>query len=297
MGERLTTMTGRTKLIGIIGYPIRHSLSPFMHNAVFEAMGLDYSYIPLEVKPRRLRSAVKAVRLLGFCGFNVTIPHKQRIMAFLDRLTPEARRIGAVNTVEIQNDRLVGHNTDGRGFLQAFVEETGRSVKDRRVLILGAGGAARAVAFQLTQEGVAAIMIANRSPARAKRLVRDLQRPTIRCAASVLPWTETALRAGVRQTDIVVNATSVGMGPADPPLLPSNVLRSAHIVYDLVYQPPVTSLLKQAQAAGAQAINGLGMLIHQGALSFEIWTGRRPPVEVMQEALHRVILRRRSADG
>lgn len=275
----------RTKLVGIIGYPIRHSLSPVMHNAAFESMGLDFCYIPLEVEPRRIRPAVNALRSLGFCGFNVTVPHKRRIMALLDRLTPEARLIGAVNTVEIRRGRLIGHNTDGRGFLRAFMEETGEPVVRKRVLILGAGGAARAVAFQWAMEGGGAVTIANRSSARAAELVRDLRKPPVRCSAAVLPWTDASIKAGVRQADIIVNATSVGMKPDDPPLLPPNVLKPGQIVCDLIYKPPVTLLLKQAQSVGARALNGLEMLVHQGALAFEIWTGQRPPIQVMREAL------------
>ncbi|HEY5594932.1 MAG TPA: shikimate dehydrogenase [Nitrospiria bacterium] len=287
------TVTGRTKLVGIIGYPIRHSLSPLMHTAAFEAMDLDYCYIPLEVAPRRIRSAVKAIRVLGFCGFNVTIPHKRRILAWVDRLTPDARLIGAVNTVEIRHGRWIGHNTDGRGFLRAFVEETGEPIPGKRVLILGAGGAARAVAFQWALEGGAAVMIANRSSARAAELVRDLRRPPVQCSASVLPWTEASLKAGIRQADIIINATSVGMKPDDPPLLPDGVLGPRHVVCDLIYKPPMTVLLKQAHASGAKAINGLGMLAHQGALSFEIWTGQRPPIGVMREALRQGLLGRK----
>ncbi|MBI3610951.1 MAG: shikimate dehydrogenase [Nitrospirae bacterium] len=278
-------MTGRTTLVGIMGYPIRHSLSPLMHNAAFEALGLDCRYIPLEVKPRQVRSALNALRRLGFRGFNVTIPHKRRILSFLDRLTPEARFIGAVNTVEIRNGRLIGHNTDGRGFYRAFAEATGRSLRGKRTLILGAGGAARAVAFQSTLEGAASVAVANRSLARAAGLIRDLRRRTRRCAVSVLPWTDAALTWGVGQADVVINATSVGMSPTDPPLLLSRVLRPDQIVCDLVYQPPITPLLREARRAGATAVGGLGMLVHQGALAFEIWTGRRPPIEIMQEAL------------
>ncbi|MBI3596575.1 MAG: shikimate dehydrogenase [Nitrospirae bacterium] len=283
-------MNGRTRWLGIIGYPIRHSLSPLMHNAAFEALDMDYCYIPLAVEPRRMRSAVDALQWLGFRGFNVTIPHKQRIMAFMDRLTPEAKLIGAVNTVEIQRDRLIGHNTDGRGFLGALREETGRSVAGLRVLLLGAGGAARAVAFQLALDGVRTLLIANRSSERAQGLARNLRRSSVQCSVSVLPWAEEALKTGAQQSDIIINATSVGMNPADPPLLSSTILRPHHVVCDLIYKPPMTALLKQAQKAGAMTISGLGMLVHQGALSFEIWTGRRPPVDVMREALHQAIM-------
>jgi len=283
-------MDGRTRWLGIIGYPIRHSLSPLMHNAAFEALDMDYRYISLAVEPRRIQSAVNALQTLRFRGFNVTIPHKQRIMAFMDRLTPEAKLIGAVNTVDIQHDQLVGHNTDGRGFTRAFREETGRTVSGRRVLLLGAGGAARAVAFQSVLDGVRTLLIANRSSQRAQGLARDLHRLSIPCDISVLPWTKGALKSGTQQSDIIINATSVGMNPLDPPLLSSAILKPHHVVCDLIYKPLLTALLKQAQTAGATAVSGLGMLVHQGALSFEIWTGRRPPLDIMREALRQVLV-------
>jgi shikimate dehydrogenase len=287
--EKDSLMNGRARWLGIIGYPIRHSLSPLMHNAAFEALDMAYSYIALEVEPPRMRSAVNALQSLGFRGFNVTIPHKQRIMAFLDRLTPEAKLIGAVNTVEIKRNRLIGHNTDGRGFTWAFRDETGRSVAGQRVLLIGAGGAARAVAFQLVLDGVRTLLIANRSSQRAQGLARNLRRLSNRCDISVLPWIEEAFKTGAQQSDIIINATSVGMNPFDPPLLSSAILSPHHVVCDLIYKPLVTALLKQAQTAGATAVSGLGMLVHQGALSFEIWTGRRPPVEIMREALRQAL--------
>jgi shikimate dehydrogenase len=261
-----------------------------MHNAAFEALDMDYCYIALAVEPRRMRSALNALQSLGFRGFNVTIPHKQRIMDFMDRLTPEAKLIGAVNTVEIQRDRLIGHNTDGRGFTSAFREETGRSVAGQRVLLFGAGGAARAVAYQLVLDGVRTLLIANRSSQRAQGLARNLRRLSIRCAISVLPWTEEAFEKGAQESDIIINATSVGMNPFDPPLISSTILGPRHVVCDLIYKPPVTVLLKQAQTAGATAVSGLGMLAYQGALSFEIWTGRRPPVDIMREALRQALV-------
>jgi len=284
-------ITGRTKLVGIIGCPIGHSLSPVMHNAAFEAMDLDFLYIPLEVELRRIRLSLKALRKLGFCGFNVTIPHKRRILAFLDRLSPEARLIGAVNTVEIREGRWIGHNTDGRGFLRGFVEKTGESISGRRILVLGAGGAARAVAFQCVLESGAALTILNRSSSRAEELVRDLRRLPGRCSVTTHPWSGASLRAGAREAEIIINATSVGMKRNDPPLLPPNVLRPDHIVCDLIYKPPVTPLIRMAQLKGAKAINGIGMLVHQGALAFEIWTGRRPPPGVMEGALREGLLK------
>ena len=290
IGEKASLMDGRTRWLGIIGYPIRHSLSPLMHNAAFEALDMNYCYIALAVEPRRMRSAVNALQSLGFRGFNVTIPHKQRIMAFMDRLTSEAKLIGAVNTVEIQRDRLIGHNTDGRGFTGALREETGCSVTGQRVLLLGGGGAARAVAFQLILEGVRTLLIANRSSQRAQGLARNIRRLSNRCAISVLPWDEGALKKCAQESDIIINATSVGMNPFDPPLLSSTILRPHHVVCDLIYKPPVTALLKQAKKAGATAVSGLGMLVHQGALSFEIWTGRRPPLDIMREAIRQALM-------
>jgi len=277
----------RTELLGIIGFPVSHSLSPLMHNAVFESMGMDYCYLPLEVEPSRLRSALSAVRHLRFRGLNVTIPHKQRIMAFLDEITPEAELIGAVNTVEIRKGRLIGHNTDGRGFLKSLREDAGVSVRGNRILILGAGGAARAVAFQSALEGAASVQIANRSPARAAGLVRDLARPPLRYSASAVRWSGSSLKDGASNADIIINATAVGLKKGDPSPLPAGVIKPEQVVLDLIYSPPVTSLIRQAIRSGAKAVNGLGMLVHQGALSFEIWTGRPPLIFVMREALLR----------
>lgn len=282
---------GRTRWVGIIGYPIRHSLSPLMHNAAFEALDMDYCYVALAVEPRRIVSAVKAIQRLGFRGFNVTIPHKRRVLPFMDRLTPEAMQIGAVNTVEIQRGLLIGHNTDGRGFIRALREETDHPVSGTRVLLIGAGGAAQAVAFQLAIEGVRSLMIVNRSSPRAWKLARNLQKMSGPCSFSVLPWTPNALKSSAQRADIIINATSVGMNPFDPPLLGSDIMNSGQVVCDLIYNPPVTPLLRQAQIAGAKVISGLGMLVHQGALSFEIWTGRRPPVEIMRETIHQILSR------
>ena len=275
----------RIRWVGIIGYPISHSLSPIMQNAAFEALGLEYCYIPLEVKPAGLRSAVGALRRLGFRGFNVTVPHKQRIIPMLDVLSPEARFIGAVNTVVIQKGRLTGYNTDGRGFMRALNEMAGFSVQGKRALVLGAGGAARAVAYQLAREGAAEVIVANRSLDRVRGLIRDLRESVPRSDATILPWKLSSLKIGAARADLVVNATSVGMRASDPSLLPGYAFRRGQVVYDLVYRPAVTPLMRQAMMAGAHAINGLGMLVHQGALSFELWTARKPSVELMRETL------------
>ncbi|HEY4486027.1 MAG TPA: shikimate dehydrogenase [Nitrospiria bacterium] len=281
-------ITGRTQLTGIVGYPVGHSLSPAMQNAAFEALGLDYCYIPLNVAPARLGAVVQSLRDLGFRGFNVTIPHKESIGVYLDRLTPEARLIGAVNTVENRRGRLIGHNTDGRGFLASLKEDLNLNVRDRKILILGAGGAARAVAFQAALEG-ASLLLANRTRSRVKALARDLVKKIKGVGIISLSWSEKALREAAGQADIIVNATSVGMKTDDPALLPKDSFRPDQIVCDLVYRPLDTVFLTQARLSGARTVNGLGMLAHQGALSFEIWTDRKPPLLVMTGALKKAL--------
>lgn len=278
-------ITGRTRLVAIIGHPVGHSLSPVMQNAAFKSRGLDWGYIPFDVEPRHLKNTVQVLLHLGFAGFNVTIPHKTRIIPLLDRLSREARFIGAVNTVQIHKGRLIGHNTDAEGFFHSLRTEGRRSVRGRRVLVIGAGGAARAVAIRLASEGAGELVISNRSRGRGERLVRDLSKAVPRCPAAYRPLTVPSLRAVVPACHFIINATAMGMDKNRPFLLPKGVLKRSHTVYDLVYRPARTPLLQQAERAGSRAINGLGMLVHQGALAFEIWTGKKAPVKVMKEAI------------
>jgi len=271
-------------VFGVIGWPVRHSLSPAMHNAAFRHLGLDCCYLPFAVSPEHLSRAIEAVLPLGFGGINVTVPHKESVIPFLHEITPDASLIGAVNTVEVVGDRLVGHNTDGDGFLRAL-EEEGISVVGRNILVLGAGGSARSVAVRMAASGVSTLVLANRTEERALML-RDLlcaRFPSVRIRVCGLE--PDSLRKELEETDMVVNTTSVGLKPEDPILIPPEVLRPSMVVYDLIYNPPETPLLKAARAAGAKAVHGLGMLLHQGALAFEIWTGKKAPVEVMRQAL------------
>lgn len=281
-------ITHRTGLLGIIGYPIGHSLSPAMQNAALEATDLDMVYIAMEVPPRRLSPALGAMRALKFRGFNVTIPHKERIIPYLDRLTPEARLIGAVNTVLNRSGRWIGHNTDGRGFSSALSEAAGFSVRERRVFILGAGGAARAVAFRSALEGAAEVTVANRTAARAVSLIRDLAAGRFGLRAVPLGGPPRGWREAVRRADLVVQATSLGMRPDDPLPLPRDYIRAGQVVCDLVTSPPDTPFLKGARGAGAITVNGIGMLVHQGAISFKIWTDREAPLDLMKAAVVRV---------
>lgn len=287
-------VNAQTKLVGIIGWPVEHSLSPVMHNAAFAALGLNWAYVPLPVVPDRLSAAVRGLAALGFQGANVTIPHKETVLPYLDEVSQEARFIGAVNTIVIDGDRLIGHNTDVAGFMQALLAG-GFRPEGTRAVVIGAGGAARAVVYGLLAAGVAAIAVVNRSPQRAEALVEDFAgMPLVSMsglkgarltAAPLSP--RSSLPSLVAEADLLVNATPVGMWPrtGESPW-PDDAPFPRHLwVFDLVYNPPRTRLLSQAQAAGAGTMGGLEMLLHQGAKAFKLWTNRKPPVEVMRTAL------------
>ena len=275
---------GQTMLYGIFGDPIGHSLSPLMHNTAFAHHGIEAVYLPFAVRPSHLRMAVKSIAALQMGGVNVTIPHKQAVLAWMDELSPEARLIGAVNTIHLQDGRLHGYNTDGIGFLHAL-EEGGRAVAGRTVLLLGAGGAARAIAVQLCLSGIGRLLLANRTLARAEDLAAFLKQNISHADISVVTMGESSLAAQLPDTDIVVNATSIGMHPHDPLLLPSTALCPQHLVCDIVYRPLQTPLLRAAQQRGAHTVDGLGMLLHQGAKAFEIWTAHAFPLAMIRARL------------
>ncbi|MEK6690960.1 MAG: shikimate dehydrogenase [Nitrospirota bacterium] len=278
-------ITGMTKIVGIFGYPIEHTLSPFMHNAAFEALGLDYCYIPFSVHPDNLRSAAAAIRILNIVGVNITIPHKEAIIPYLDGLDREAELIGAVNTVLNKDGKLIGYNTDGRGFIKSLKEEGGVNPKGESVMIIGAGGAARAIAFSLAIEGVDKIFINDIISEKAKELS---------CAVSTKTSTEAIhikdLKEGIGETDVLINATPLGMKKKDPLPIATDLLSQGLFVYDIVYNPPETSLLREAKKRCSKTLGGLGMLLYQGALSFKIWTGIEPPVDVMRKAIESKIV-------
>jgi shikimate dehydrogenase len=277
-----------TQLYGIFGYPIGHSLSPLMHNTAFAHHQLDAIYLPFAVHPTQIEIAVKAIRAFGMRGVNITIPHKRAVMAWLDELAPEARLIGAVNTIRRQGDRLCGHNTDGIGFVRSLVE-AGAEVAGRAVLLLGAGGAARAIAVQLCLAGVRRLYIANRTPARADELAAALKQSFSHADISVVALAESSLSILLPHTEIVVNATSVGMHPHERLRFPFDALGPQHLVCDIVYRPLRTPLLEAAQAQGARTVDGVGMLLHQGAEAFELWTGRPFPLALVRAALLQVL--------
>lgn len=266
-----------------------------MHNAAFAALDLPYSYLPFEVHPEGLERAVKAILPLGLRGLNVTIPHKETVIPFLDSLDEEAGRIGAVNTIEVVSRRLIGRNTDGRGFLQSL-READVDPKGLRVILLGAGGAAKAVASALAMASISEMIIVARSARRATELSHRLTAIASHLKITVQPADfKPDKRFDSKTPTLVINSTPLGMKPSDPLPFPASLIRPEWIVADLIYRPHHTSLLAEAKQIGARVVPGLGMLLHQGALSFEIWTKQSPPILVMrkalQEALSEIILR------
>jgi shikimate dehydrogenase len=253
-----------------------------MHNAAFQALGLDYRYLPFAVEPAALGEAMRGVRALGFAGANLTIPHKERVIPWLDDLSREAQLIGAVNTIVRRGERLIGYNTDAGGFLRALRDDTGVRVRGGRFVVLGAGGAARAVSVALAMAGARGIAVVNRSGWRARGLIRRL-----RSAFPAVEWSAPPPRSlpSARGLRGLIQCTSVGLRPGDPSPVPREWLEPRLVVYDLIYHTP-TALLRDAEAVGARCAGGLGMLLHQGAMAFALWTGRKAPVAVMQRALN-----------
>ena len=274
------TVGGATRVAAVIGSPVQHSLSPAIHNAAYAALGLDWVYVAFEVAPGRAADALTAMRVLVLAGLSVTMPHKHHVAAAVDEIAPAARVLDAVNCVERTADgRLVGHNTDGDGFVDALVA-AGRSPAGLRCVVVGAGGAARAVIDALARHGASEIVVVNRTPARAAE-----------AAALAGAVGRVGTPADVRDADLVVNATSIGMGSNELPL-GAELLRAGQVVADLVYHPLDTALLAVARAAGATPVDGLGMLVHQAARQIEIWTGLDAPVDVMRAAAEAELARR-----
>ena len=278
-------VSGKTKVVGIIGSPVSHSLSPIMHNAAFAALGLDWVYVPFPVACAELPAAVAGLRALGVVGFNVTIPHKVAVLPLLDRISPEAELIGAVNTVLIEEGRLTGFNTDGIGLLAALSAKLGFAPAGRSVLLLGAGGAARSALAALAGAGAARLTLANRSPEKGRDLVRLLAGRQTGTELSAVSLERLAEPEFLQGFDLIVNTTSVGMAGDAFAGLELSGLKPGLAVYDMVYAPPLTPLLARARALGIPAANGLGMLVAQGEAAFAIWTGEAAPAGVMERAL------------
>ncbi|CAN5435777.1 shikimate dehydrogenase [soil metagenome] len=292
----MPSISGKTNMVGLIGWPVSHSVSPPMHNAAFAALGLDWCYVPLPVPidpAARIDEAVHGLRALGLRGANVTVPHKQAVMSHLDWLTPAAQAIGAVNTIRVEDDgALSGDNTDAPGFIADLREHSVEPI-GKRVIVLGAGGSARAIVYGLAASGAEAILIVNRTLDKAESLATQMQTLFPGCAIAAYALTN-QLAQVAEQADLIVNTTSLGMTPHIDglPWEPGVNFSSQQAVYDLVYNPPQTRLLQKARADGAQVIGGLGMLIWQGAIAFERWTGVAAPVDVMRRTVTDIFAKR-----
>ena len=280
------TLGGKTRVAGVMGWPVEHSLSPPMHNAAFAHLGLNWVYVPFAVAPERVAQAVAAVAALGLAGLNVTIPHKAAVLPYLDEVSEEARLLGAANTLVPQAGRLRGENTDVEGFRRSL-GEAGWSLVGRRVAVLGAGGAARAVCLAALRDQALTVTVLNRTVARAEELAASLAAVAGTTALSALPLETAPAESAAREAEVVVDCTPVGMYPRQEtaPVIPGAWLHPGQLVCDLTYNPRETVLLRAARAAGADTLDGTGMLVHQGARAFELWTGQPAPVGVMRAAL------------
>lgn len=276
-------ITGKTNVVGVIGDPVEHSLSPLMHNAAFRHLDLDYVYVPYHVKKDALNDAISGAKSLNIKGLNVTIPHKTEVIKHLDSLDKSAELIGAVNTIKFNNGHAKGYNTDGIGAVKAIEEVS--SVINKKVIILGAGGAARAIAFQILLDGAESLVIVNRTLEKAEQLQEDLVEKLNANVKSIDLGEK--LKKECLNADILINTTPIGMYPNvnQEPLVKAEFMHEDLIVKDCVYNPLKTGLIKEAEKCDAKAISGLKMLIYQGMEAFRIWTGITPPLKIFESAL------------
>lgn len=282
---KVKNLTGHTRIVGVIGDPVEHSRSPQMHNAAFAKAGLDYVYVPFHVRPDDLADAIAGFKAINVVGINVTLPHKQAVIRFLTSISREAELIGAVNTLIFSEGEIYGDNTDAPGVLKALEEDGNMSVPvGEDVVVLGAGGAARAVVVALALAGVASITIANRTVEKAVSLAAELARKTD-VPMHGMGLTDPRLPDAIHQSALLVNTATTSMDADHPLLISADWLQQKTIVYDIVYTPPVTPLMRAANVRGCRTLGGIGMLVHQGAIAFEKWTGVAPCTETMHEAL------------
>ncbi|MFQ6050226.1 MAG: shikimate dehydrogenase [Candidatus Hydrothermarchaeota archaeon] len=275
-------INGSTKIFGIIGFSLEHSLSPLMHNYVFNYMKLNCVYVPFPVK-RDLKKAIIGLHELDVKGVNITIPYKEEVINYIDELDEKSRKIGSVNTIKF-TDKKIGYNTDGIGAIKAL-KDGNIEVKGKKVMLLGAGGAARSIAFQLVFEGCSDLLILNRTKERGDKLAREImEKADFSCKSMKLD--QKILSEYIHDVDILINSTSLGMYPnVNESPVPKEILHDELVVFDIVYNPLKTKLLKEAEEMGAKTIDGLGMLVHQGAESLRIWLDIDPPIDLMKKVL------------
>jgi shikimate dehydrogenase len=282
---RMRNLSIHTKLVVLFGYPLGHTLSPAMHNRLFEKLDLDYLYLPVEVSAEDLATVFAGLRRMNLAGCNVTIPHKIAIMDLLDGLDPLAKAIGAVNTICIEDGRSIGYNTDGAGFVKFLETTLDTTIANKKLFILGCGGASRGISMTMASLGAAKIYLCNRTASKAETLAEEIN-TRIKPCTEVIPQTTGEMEKALAECDILVNATSVGMQPhSDGIPMEADLLRPDLAVADLVYTPLMTPLLTAARKRGCPIVTGDGMLVHQGALGFKMWTGVEPIVEEMFAAM------------
>ncbi len=284
----LWTIDGHTRPFAVLGHPVGHTLSPAMHNAAFRALKWNAVYLAFDVVPERLMDVLNAMAAMGFEGVNLTIPLKEVAFKCLERLDESARQAGSVNTVRFDRDGLMGYSTDGYGFLRAYSEAFGQSLHGASVFIMGVGGAGRALALVCAREGIARLVLADVDVDRARRVAHEARSAVSGLVVGVAQTSDEVI-ARAREADLIIQATPLGLQADDPLPLPPSSFRSSQKVFDLIYRPPETAMLRVARAAGARTANGLDMLLYQGVRSFEIWNGVKPPVEVMRAALHQTL--------
>lgn len=285
-----------TQYIYLIGYPLKHSISPDFQQAALDCFGLDIRYQAWEARAPDLASVIDRLRQPQNLGANITVPHKEKVMSLIDEIDEFAGVIGAVNTIVSQAGRLAGHNTDGPGFLKALRGDAGFEPHDKKVMVLGAGGAARAVSFMLLSQKARSLIIANRSVQKAETLANALaeqsEKNDLKTQITTVVWPGPDVKKEISGCQLIVNCTTVGMkhssGEGQSPLVQADIPRGA-LVYDLVYNPAQTPLLRAAEAAGARTLGGLPMLVYQGAASFELWTGREAPIDIMLAAADKAL--------
>jgi shikimate dehydrogenase len=280
-------INGSTTIVGVFGSPITHTASPAMHNAAFKALKMNWVYLAFPVEPQNLREALLGARDMGLTGINLTVPHKLLALSIMDEVGEEARRFGAVNTVLIENGKLRGFNTDGYGIAKAIKAEFNFTFKGKRVLVLGAGGAGRAIAVQCALDGATQVFVANRTPSKIDPIAKEIA--TTKTAFRALALNTDDIARVINDVDLLINATSVGLCEGESLGLDAKLFSPRLFVYDTVYQPAETELLRMAAAGGAKTANGLSMLLHQGAKAFEIWTKHKAPMAVMRRALNTAV--------
>lgn len=282
----MNRIKGSTRLISIIGNPVKHSKSPYMHNTSFEKLNLDFAYMAFEIEEEKVEKSVEAMKTLDARGFNITMPYKEEVMEFLDVIDKEAEIIGSVNTVLNDNGKLIGYNTDGKGFVKSL-EEKGIKFKDEKIVIIGSGGAARAIAIQLAFDSAREIVIANRTIENAQTISNIINENIPKTNARSIVLDGKLLKEELRDAKILINTTSIGMKKTEDKSVIEDIdtLHKDLFVADIIYDPPKTKLLSQAEKIGCKTMNGLGMLVYQGAIAFKIWTGEDMPKSVVDDIL------------